>query len=151
MSHVDYKKSSCHPVEFKKSPCRPVEFKKGPCRPVEFKKTPCCMSLKPKMGHVALSILGVNTPNIRLDHLWTFDCLPWQQSNHDNQFQSSIQYCLHCVLLYNIASIVYHCTMVHNGGLGFCIFGIFNVFLLAKNTSDNMNSYHVFKDLILIF
>ena len=32
-----------------------------------------------------------------------------------------------------------------------CIFGIFNVFLLAKNISDNLNSYHVFKGLILIF
>ena len=60
MSHVDYKKW-CRPVEFKKLPCRPVEFKKHPCRPVEFKKLPCRMSLRPKKGHVALSILGVHT------------------------------------------------------------------------------------------
>ena len=41
---------------------RPVEFKKQPCRPVKFKKQPCHMSLRPKKGRVALSILGVHTP-----------------------------------------------------------------------------------------
>ena len=62
MSHVDYKKKQCPPVEFKKQPCRPVEFKKQSCRPVEFKKQSCRMSLRPKKGRVALSILRVNTP-----------------------------------------------------------------------------------------
>ena len=61
MSHVDYNKWLCRPVEFKKLPCWPVEFKKHPCRPVEFKKLPCRMSLRPKKGRVALSILGVHT------------------------------------------------------------------------------------------
>ena len=64
MSHVDYKKRQCRPVEFKKLPCRPVEFKKQSCHPVEFKKWPCRMSLRPKKGRVALSILGVHTPRI---------------------------------------------------------------------------------------
>ena len=64
MSHVDYKKRQCPPVEFKKQPCRPVEFKKQFCHPVEFKKQPCRMSLRPKKGRVALSILVVNTPSI---------------------------------------------------------------------------------------
>ena len=74
MSHVDYKKwlchpvdfqkTSCHPVDFKKTPCRPVNFKKTPCRPVKFKKTSCRMSLMPKKGRVAVSILRVNTPTI---------------------------------------------------------------------------------------
>ena len=36
-------------------------LKKHPCRPVEFKKHPCRMSLRPKKGRVALSILGVYT------------------------------------------------------------------------------------------
>ena len=31
------------------------------CRPVDFKKRLCGMSLSPKKGHVALSILGVYT------------------------------------------------------------------------------------------
>ena len=44
MSHVDYKKGICHPVEFKEHPCR--------------------MSLMPKMGCVAVSILGVYTHNM---------------------------------------------------------------------------------------
>ena len=56
MSHVDYKKWKC----------RPVEFKKTSCRPVEFKKTSCRLSLKPKMGRVPLSILGVYNPSIVL-------------------------------------------------------------------------------------
>ena len=38
------------------------KFKKQSCRPVEFKKQPCRMSLRPKKGRVALSILGVHTP-----------------------------------------------------------------------------------------
>ena len=46
----------------KTQPCRPVEFKKQSCRPVEFKKQPCRMSLRPKKGRVAVSILGVHTP-----------------------------------------------------------------------------------------
>ena len=29
--------------------------------PVDFKKVPCCMSLRPKKGRVAMSILGVYT------------------------------------------------------------------------------------------
>ena len=49
MSHVDYKIWQCRRVEFKRGPCRPVDFKKGPCR----------MSLRPKKGRVAVSILGV--------------------------------------------------------------------------------------------
>ena len=57
--HVEFKKAQCRPVEFKKCSCRPVEFKKCSCRPVEFKKCPCPMSLRPKIPHVALSILGV--------------------------------------------------------------------------------------------
>ena len=57
--HVEFKKAQCRPVEFKKCSCRPVEFKKCSCRTVEFKKCSCPMSLKPKIPHVALSILGV--------------------------------------------------------------------------------------------
>ena len=53
MSHVDYKKWLCHPVDFKETSCHPVEFKKTSCR----------MSLGPKKGRVAVSILRVNTPN----------------------------------------------------------------------------------------
>ena len=52
--HVDFKKTSCRPVDFKKTSCRPVDFKK---RAV----SPCSMSLRPKNGRVALSILG-STP-----------------------------------------------------------------------------------------
>ena len=48
MSHVEYKKWSCHPVEFKKMSCHPVDFKKMSCRHVDFKKVPCHMSLRPK-------------------------------------------------------------------------------------------------------
>ena len=47
MSHVDYKKWQCRPVDLKKVPCRPVDLKKVPCR----------MSLRPKKGRVAMSIL----------------------------------------------------------------------------------------------
>ena len=61
---VDYKKRQCPPVEFKKQPCRPVEFKKQPCCHVKFKKQPFRMSLRPKKGRVALSILGVHTPRL---------------------------------------------------------------------------------------
>ena len=64
MSHVDYKKWLCRPVEFEKRPCHPVGFKKWPCHPVKFKKRPCCMSLSPKNGRVAVSILRVNTPAV---------------------------------------------------------------------------------------
>ena len=39
-----------------------VDYKKSSCRPVKFKKITCRMSLKPKKGCVALSILGVYTP-----------------------------------------------------------------------------------------
>ena len=39
-----------------------VNYKKWKCRPVEFKKTYCRLSQKPKLGRVALSILGVYTP-----------------------------------------------------------------------------------------
>ena len=49
MSHVNYKKSYCPPVEFKKRLCHPVDFRKRLCR----------ISLRPKNGRVALSILGV--------------------------------------------------------------------------------------------
>ena len=42
-------------------PMSHVDYKKGQCRPVEFKKHPCRMSLRPKKGCVALSILGVYT------------------------------------------------------------------------------------------
>ena len=35
-------------------------FKKVSCRPVDFKKVLCRMSLRPKKGRVAVSILGVN-------------------------------------------------------------------------------------------
>ena len=57
--HVEFKKAQCCPVEFKNCSCRPIEFKKCSCRPVYFKKCPCPMSLRPKIPHVALSILGV--------------------------------------------------------------------------------------------
>ena len=57
--HVEFKKAQCRPVDFKKCSYRPVEFKKCSCRPVEFKKCSCPMLLKPKIPHVALSILGV--------------------------------------------------------------------------------------------
>ena len=57
--HVEFKKPQCRPVEFKKCSCRPVEFKKSSYRPVEFKKSSSPMSLRPKIPHVALSILGV--------------------------------------------------------------------------------------------
>ena len=50
-----------------KQPCRPVEFKKQSCRPVRFKKQPCRMSLRPKKGRVAVSILGVHPPNCDID------------------------------------------------------------------------------------
>ena len=63
MSHVDFKKWLCRPVEFKKGPCRRVEFKRRPCRPVEFKKVPCRLSLRPKHGCVAVSMLRVHTPS----------------------------------------------------------------------------------------
>ena len=36
----------------------PVEFKKGLSRPVDFKKRQCHISLRPKKGCVAVSILG---------------------------------------------------------------------------------------------
>ena len=62
MSHVVYEKWKCRPVRLKKSSCLPVEFKKSSCRPVEFKKSSCRMSLKPKKGHVAVTVLGVYTP-----------------------------------------------------------------------------------------
>ena len=62
MSHVDYKKWLCHPVDFKETSYHPVNFKKNPCHPVEFKKTSCRMSLGPKKGRVAVSILRVITP-----------------------------------------------------------------------------------------
>ena len=41
--------------------CRPVDFKKVPCRLVDLEKVPCRMSLRPKKGRVAMSILGVFT------------------------------------------------------------------------------------------
>ena len=79
MSHVDCKKWLCRPVEFKKSSCRPVDFKKSPCHPVEFKRGPCRMSLSPRKGRVALSILGVRTPKydnvVPLDIFWTISPL----------------------------------------------------------------------------
>ena len=59
MSHVDYRKWYCRPVNFRKVPCHPVDFKKTSCRRVDFKKVSCCMSLMPKKGRVAVSILGV--------------------------------------------------------------------------------------------
>ena len=43
--------------------CRPDEFKRASCRHVDFKKVPCRMSQKPKKARVAVSILGVYTPN----------------------------------------------------------------------------------------
>ena len=42
--------------------CRLYVFKKTSCRPAKFKKTSCRMSLKPKKGRVAVSILRVHTP-----------------------------------------------------------------------------------------
>ena len=42
-------------------PTSHVDYKKSPCRPVKFKKITCRLSLKPKKGCVALSILGVYT------------------------------------------------------------------------------------------
>ena len=38
-----------------------VDFKKTSCRHVDFTKVPCHMSLRPKKGSVAVSILGVYT------------------------------------------------------------------------------------------
>ena len=70
MSHVDYKKTSCHPVDFKKTSCHPVDFKKTSCRPVEFKKTSCRMSLRPEKGRVAVSILRLNTPTLVPNQNW---------------------------------------------------------------------------------
>ena len=64
MSHVDYKKWYIRNValsNLRKRPCHPVHFKEGPCSPVELKKRLCPMSLRPKNGCVALSILGVYT------------------------------------------------------------------------------------------
>ena len=49
----------------RKTLCRPVDFKKVSCRPVDFKKVLCRMSLRPKKGRVAVSILGVKGPFIR--------------------------------------------------------------------------------------
>ena len=46
-------------VDFKKAQCRPVEFKKCPCPMSLSLYISCRMSLRPKMPHVALSILGV--------------------------------------------------------------------------------------------
>ena len=69
MSHVD-DKWQCLPVNFKKVPCRPVDFKKVPCRPVDFKKVPCHMSLRPKKGRVAVSILGACTPKYMQDWIY---------------------------------------------------------------------------------
>ena len=43
-------------------PCHPIDFKKTSCRHVDFEKVPCRMSLRPRRGHVAVSILGVPTP-----------------------------------------------------------------------------------------
>ena len=62
MSHVDHKEWSCRPVDFKKVPCHPGDFKKLSCRPVDFKKVPCRLSLRPKNGRVAVSILRVHAP-----------------------------------------------------------------------------------------
>ena len=50
--HVNYRK-------FNKTSCCPVKFKNT--SHVDFKKVPFCMSLRPKKGHVAVSILGVYT------------------------------------------------------------------------------------------
>ena len=63
MSHVDFNKGPCRRVELKKKLCRRVEFKKRPCRPVDFKKVPCRLSLRPKNGRFAVSILRVHTPS----------------------------------------------------------------------------------------
>ena len=52
------KKALCHPVKFKKCSCCPVEFKKCPCPMSLYVYISCRMSLRPKMSHVALPILG---------------------------------------------------------------------------------------------
>ena len=56
------RKTSCRPVDFKKVSCRPVDYKKVSCRPVDFKKVLCRMSLRPRKGRVAVSILRVRGP-----------------------------------------------------------------------------------------
>ena len=56
---VDLKKAQCRPVEFKKYSCHLVEFKKCPCLMSLSFYISCRMSLRPKMAHVAQSILGV--------------------------------------------------------------------------------------------
>ena len=55
-------------VGYKKWEYRPVEFKKSSRRPVDFKESSCRMSLKPKKGCVAMSILGVYTPSLAFSH-----------------------------------------------------------------------------------
>ena len=63
-----------------------VEFKKTLCRHFDFKKGPCRMSLMPKKGRVALSILGVcpttgtdliknKSPAIRCDEMGQFPAI----------------------------------------------------------------------------
>ena len=60
MPHVIFKKWQCRPGALK-VPYHPVAFKKVLCHHVDFKKVPCRISLRPKMGCVAMSILGVYT------------------------------------------------------------------------------------------
>ena len=59
--------------------------KQALCCHIDFKKIPCHMSLRPKKGHVALSMLGVFTPRIILGRLvsrYTFYTLLTRKTSH---------------------------------------------------------------------
>ena len=57
MSHVKFNKALCCPLNVKKCSRRPVEFEKCPMSlPFSISDR---VSLRPKMPHVALSVLGV--------------------------------------------------------------------------------------------
>ena len=60
--HMAIIRMAMSPVKFKKSSCRHVDFKKVPCPLSLSFYIPCHMSLRPRKGHVAVSILRVHTP-----------------------------------------------------------------------------------------
>ena len=66
MSHVDYKKWNVALLNLRKAPVTLSILRKAPVALSNLRKAPvaCQLSLRPKKGHVALSILGVHTPQI---------------------------------------------------------------------------------------
>ena len=108
------------------SRCRTSQCRR---RPVKFKKQPCHMSLRPKKGRVALSILGVHTPkeggnivyNMHVNLPWFSTYINSDSSSHPQNIRTHLSKHIWLLLSLSICLCLLLAVLVHHPAVKFTV------------------------------